>query len=143
MSKKSCVTTGMYPKAQIRTRGQMALLIKEPGLKEVYRQTRKRKLGKWYFPKALMSDGNWRPINNGKYVIGKWIRGIDGKQSIQKDKDGNKFALWRMWDIKRRAKTKAGKRKWEPQIYIVYYSKVYTIYYLVCRQLHQSIQGVY
>lgn len=148
MSKKSCIKTGYYPTAQVRTARQISEMIKEPGVWEVYRQTRVRTvrtLGhKWCLPKALTDEGKWRPIKNEKYVIGTVYPVKNGGRVIKnrKGKNANRWALWRMWDMKRRAE-KDGKRIWQPQIYVVYYSKLYTIYYLICRKLHHSISGVY
>lgn len=145
MSKKSCIKTGYFPKAQVRTAGQISGMIKEPGLREVYRQTRVRTLGhKWCVPKALTNEGKWRSIKNGKYVIGTWYPAKNGGHVIKnrKGKNANRWALWRMWDMKRKAK-KDGQRIWEPQIYVVYHSKLYTLYYLICRRIHHSISGVF
>lgn len=133
--------TNKYPAATVKTRAQMSLMLNEPGHKEVYRQTRARFPHNWCFPKALTEEGKWRPIKNGKYVNGRFEHVEDDKYVVKKHKDGMAFAIWRMWDLKCKAKTKAGKKKWEPQIYVVFYSKAFTLYYLVCQRLRHSLSG--
>ncbi len=130
-----------YPSAKLKTRAQMSLILNEPGHKEVYRQTRTKRPHSWCFPKALTPEGKWRPIKNGKYVIGKFERVGDDNYVIKKDENGMEYAIWRMWHLKCKAKTKAGKRKWEPKIYVVFYSKACTLYYLVCQRLRHSLSG--
>ena len=127
MTKKNKVR---YPKALQSTPARIAEFIKDPGLREVYRQTRSAGTGQWNFPRARTSDGKWRPIKNSKYVV---TTQNDGSLYTV-------FAIWRMWEIKQAVKDENGKQKWAANIHVVH-TKRYSLYYLLCRRMRHSISG--
>ena len=118
-----------YPKAIKVTKAQVLHIIRTPGEKEVYRQTRNWNSNTWMCPKALWSSGRWRVIRNRQLVI------RSGKQ-------GNNYALWRMYERKAKA-MEHSRKKWDCNIYVVITQPFHSIYYLVCKKIHYSIQGTY
>jgi len=121
-----------YPKAIRRRTNEIESLIRGPGVKEVYRQTKENGIGTWNFPRALQNNGNWRRIKNSRFVI-------------TTRKDGSLytvFAIWRMWEIKHKVKDKEGRRLWDAKIYATR-TKRHTFYYLICRKIPKDISGIF
>ena len=105
----------------------LKILAKQPGERVIFRQTKNWHLKRWNCVQRRQDNDKWCKITNEHLVV---------------NHQGWTWALWRMQKIMATRTDASGRPHWDTTIYKIKHG-VYMTYYLVCKRMRHSIQGVY
>jgi hypothetical protein len=118
---------GNKMKAILIKTAQLKAIAADPSEKAIFRQTKNWNLKRWSCVQRQGPDGTWGKIDNQHLVVNKM---------------GWAFALWRMRTIMASKKDINLRPHWSVSIFKIKHG-VYMTYYLVCKRIRYSIQGIY